>query len=112
MKAAIIGIALLFMASCSPTLVQKELSLEYIKDVDVCHKAIGRALMMGYLEHPGQDYLDEYNAYYSALNVAWAYGYEKDYEHFYEILISMCEDLMEEADLPEAQEPVIPGQEL
>lgn len=113
MKTLIAGIIMSVMVmGCSVKMSNEKLSLDHIKEIDACHQAVGRAIGMGIVEHPGQDYLDEFNAYYYAMNVAWAYGDEDDYDEFHEILLDQCETTIEEAELPVPAPTTVPGQDL
>jgi hypothetical protein len=99
------------LSACSLSVnAPDELPLNLIKEVDQIQAQAIMAVQFGALEHPGQDFLDKVNAYYTALNAAWAYGDKEDYEYYGSLLLVMFADLLAEMEQP--AEPEAPKQDL
>jgi len=108
----ILAVLLAFMLSaCSVSVYEgDELSIYLIREVDTLQSYAQQAVRFGIIEHPGQDFLDKAAGYYAAMNVAWAWRDEEDYEHYGRVLLSMFNDLLAEAEDP--GEPKAPTQGL
>ena len=87
-----------------------ELSSDLIRHADEMRESAQMAIGLGLIERPDQDWIDVVHAYYLALNVAWAYKDEKEYEAFYLKLQELYADLVEDFVAPE--EPEAPKTEL
>lgn len=111
MRTFLVLLLAFMLSACSLSVnTREELPLDLIKQVDQAQAYTINAVRYKKLEHPGQDFLDKVNAYYTALNVAWAWGDKEDYEYYGNLLLVMFADLLAEAEAP--AEPEAPKQGL
>jgi hypothetical protein len=108
----LVSLLLAFMLSACSLSVNssEELPLTLIKQVDQLQAHAMSAVQFGALQHPGQDFIDKVSAYYTAMNVAWAWRDKEDHEYYASLLLIMFKDLLAEAEQP--AEPEAPKQDL